>query len=269
MKILINYKYEYYPFTTASYFEMAAKALGHQMFRTTDDFNPAEIDFVLNVETCDKIIRLPNVPCLYYEIDNHIIEGRHRHFYDLVDLVLIAQPRFLEYYTDYKTAIIPLACWPDVHKPFYDESIIYDIGFIGNDTYPYRRRLLEVLEKNFRVLRTTSKPGEPYSRLLNQCKLTFNCAMRSDVNMRFFEAIASGRLLLTDYLPEQDSFATVGDHYVCYKDEENLIENVNYYLEHTKAREEIAHRGVLHMHKNHSYLNRLNEIICLVKNLKS
>ena len=269
MTILINYKYEFYPFTTASYFEMAAKALGHKIFRITDNFDPAEIDFVLNVESIDNIIRLPNKPCLYYEIDNHIIEGRHRHFYDQVDLVLLAQPRFAEFYKDYKTAILPLACWPEVHKPYYNESIIYDIGFIGNDTYPYRRKLLEMLEANFRVLRTTSKPGEPYSRLLNQCKLTFNCAMRYDVNMRFFEAIASGRMLLTDCLPEQNAFAKDGEHYVSYNCEEGLFEKVKYYLEHTKEREEIAHRGVLHIHKNHSYSNRLNEIICLVKTLKS
>ena len=265
MNILINYLYEHYPFTTASYYEMAIRRTrGLFCFRNTN-FDPGNIDLVLNIEPVDNIIKIPGVPSVYYEIDNHIIKGNDKHFYKEVDLVLLAQDLNREFYTDYKHDILPLACYPKLHKRYPDEKQFYDIGFIGNHTYPYRRKLLEMLKQNFKVLCTTSKPGEEYSRLLNQCKLTFNCSMQEDVNMRFFEAISCGRLLLTDYLPAQDQFASVGKHYITYADEKDLIDYVRFYLNHEKERERVAKAGMIHIQQNHNYDKRLKQLLCLVK----
>jgi len=233
-------------------------------YRNTN-FDPEKIDLVLNVEPVGNIIKIPGKPSVYYEIDNHIIMGHDRHFYDKVDLVLLAQDLNRQFYQDYKHDILPLACCPKLHKRYHDEKQIYDIGFIGNDTYPYRRKLLEILKQNFKVLCTTSEPGEKFSRLLNQCKLTFNCSMKEDVNMRFFEAISSGRLLLTDYLPDQDNFATKGKHYDIYKNEQDLIAMVKYYLHFSKERERKAKAGMIHIQQNHNYNKRLKQLLCLVK----
>jgi len=50
MNILLNYQYEHYPFTTASYFEMAIRDCpSHTLFRNTD-YKPEQIDLVINVE---------------------------------------------------------------------------------------------------------------------------------------------------------------------------------------------------------------------------
>jgi len=234
MNILINYLYEHYPFTTASYFEMAAKEYPEVCIFRSDNYDPKKIDLVLNVEPVGEIIKIPGVPSVYYEIDNHIIAGHDRHFYDQVDMVLLAQEVNREFYSEYNTEILPLGCWPKLHKRYPDEKEKYDIGFIGNDTYPRRRKLLEVLDKNFKLLRATSKPGEEYSRLLNQCKLTFNCSMQQDVNMRFFEAVASGRMLITDFMEEQLIFGNPKVHYDVYNNDAQLVDKVRYYLDHEK-----------------------------------
>jgi spore maturation protein CgeB len=126
--------------------------------------------------------------------------------------------------------------------------------------------LVEMLKQNFKVLTGNEKPGAPYARKLNQCKLTFNCAMLDDVNMRFFEAISCGRMLLTDYLPAQDEFATEGKHYVSYKDGKDLIEKVRYYLMKYKERESIAKEGMEHIQKYHGYNNRLEQLRSIVPN---
>jgi len=269
MNILFNYLYEHYPFTTASYFEMACRRhKDHNCFRTTK-YVSSDIDLVVNIEPVGEIIKIPGVPSVYYEIDNHIIKGNDVHFYREVDLVLLAQRVNLDFYADYNFDILPLACCPKLHKRYPDEKQIYDIGFIGNDTYPQRRKLLEILNQNFKLLHTTSKPGEPYSRLLNQCKMTFNCSMHEDVNMRFFEAMSSGRLLITDFLLEQDKFAKVGKHYVTYTNEGDLIKTVKYYLKHENERERIAKAGMIHIQEHHNYTKRLEQLILLVKNLRS
>lgn len=266
MNILLNYQYQHYPFTTASYFEMAIKeSKDHELFRN-DSYNPEDIDLVINVEPVDDIIKIDGVPSVYYEIDNHVIRGADRHFYDKVDLILLAQNNFKSFYEDYKTAYLPLACWPKLHKRYPEEEQIYDIGLLGNDTYPYRKMLLEMLEKEFKVLRGQADPGEPYSRKLNQCKMLFNCSMDKDVNMRFYEAISCGRLLLTDHLEAQDDIAIEGVHYVAFKDQYDLIEKVRYYLEHEGERGNIAKQGMEHIQENHNYNIRLDELLEIIKN---
>lgn len=264
MNILINYDYSQYPFTTASYFEMAGKfSKKHKIFRR-DNYDEKKIDFVLNVEMTLSLVSLPNIPTVYYEIDNHCIYGKDRHIYDNVDLVLLAQNNFREFYKDYKIAYLPLACWPNFNKRYPQEKQIYDIGLLGNYTYPKRKLLMNMLRQNFKFLEGEAKAGEEYSRKLNQCKLTFNCAMNEDVNMRFFEAQACGRMLLTDYLPAQNEFAEEGKHYIAYKDGVDLVKKVKYYLANEGKREAIAKAGLLNMQKNHTYSHRLDQLCEIV-----
>lgn len=268
MNILINYLYEYYPFTTASYFEKSIKQHPDCKCYRNNNFDPDKIDLVLNIEPVKNVIKIPGVPSVYYEIDNHVIAGNDTRFYDPADILILAQKTNLKYYEKYNPRILPLAAHPKCHKRYSDEPIKYDIGLLGNDTYPARRSLLESLGRHFRVLRGTAKPGEPYSRLLNQCQLTFNRSMADDVNMRFFEAIGCGRMLLTDYLPEQDNFATVGKHYITYDGEEDLIRKVKHYLKNEKEREKIAKRGAAHIHEHHNYYNRLKSLLNIVYEYK-
>jgi len=213
-----------------------------------------------------EIIKIPGVPSVYYEIDNHVIRGADRHFYDKVDLVLLAQNNFKSFYDDYVTAYLPLACCPDLHKRYPEEKQIYDIGLLGNDTYPYRKMLLELLEKDFKVLRGQAKPGEEYSRKHNQCKILFNCSMDKDVNMRFYEAMSCGRLLITDHLEAQDDIAIDGAHYISFKNEDDLIAKVKFNLKNPNEREKIAKQGMDHIQENHNYNRRLVELCEIVKN---
>jgi hypothetical protein len=185
-----------------------------------------------------------------------------------MDLILLAQERFKPYYQEYPNAILPLACCPDLHKRYPDEPRNFDVAFLGNASYPHRRKYLEMIDQNFKLLRSNAQPGEPYSRLLNQADILFNCAMEQDVNMRFFEAISCGRLLISDFLKEQDQFAEAGKHYVAFDNKDDLIEKIKYYLDHPEERELIAKAGMEHIQVNHTYSIRLTQLICLLKTLK-
>lgn len=265
MNILINYVYDYYPYTTASYYEMAARDSGkHRIYRTTDS-NIPKIDFVLNFEPCHQTIKLPNVPAVYYEIDQHVIMGNDHHHYFNQDLILLAQNNFKKYYGQYPTDYLPLGCYPKLHKRYLEEPNLYDIGIIGNLTYTKRRLLVQSLKTKFKVLTGEAKPGEEYSRKLNQCTLTFNCAMKEDVNMRFFEAQSCGRMLLTDYLPTQDEFAKEGEHYRAYLDTGDMMTKVEYYLKHEKEREKIAQAGMKNIQENHTYGHRIDQLVSIVQ----
>ena len=160
-----------------------------------------------------------------------------------------------------KTFYLPLACAPAVHKPFSDTKEEYDIGFIGNATYPDRSILLEILKCHFKVLITNTAPGVEYSKMLSKCRFAFNRSMDRDVNMRFFEAIAIGKLLFTDYLPAQAELAEDGKHYIAYKNSQDLVQKVKYYLAHKEEAKKIASAGSAFVRADHTYKDRLLRVL--------
>ena len=261
IKILINYDYSLFPFTTASYLELAGTRMKNVSIYRRGRISCDKVDLIINVMPCSEMIVSPKVASCYWEGDCHLIQGRKVEEYAKVDKVFIAQSPFLEFYPSDKTSYLPHACDPIKHHRIKGIKEKYDIGFVGNDTYPERRLLLEQLETKYKVLRTNTKPGIPYSEALSSCRLTFNRSMLQDVNMRFFESIAIGRLLLTDYLPAQYEFAKDGQHYISYKDWPDLDEKVAYYLENEKERENIALRGAVWVKRYHTYEHRLKTIL--------
>ncbi len=261
MKLLLNYDYSLYPYTTASYFEMAAKRIEGIELLHTEDIKKTKPDFILNILPFDDLVTCPGVPSAYYEIDCHMICGTKNYFYDRVDKVYIAQKPFLNHYPKDKTFYLPLAADTQSHCRNESRDLVYDIGFIGNDSYPRRRTLLEQLETKYKVLRVNSPPGRPYADLLSSCRMTFNCSMNKDMHMRFFEAQMSGRMLLSDYLPAQDEIAKNGVHYIAYRDWKDLDDSIAYYLFYDKKRECIAREGALNIARHHTYGHRLLPIL--------
>jgi spore maturation protein CgeB len=242
-KILINYDYSAYPGTTASYIEMALrKDPNLDVFRLGED-HLACADFFLNIQPCSFIARMPGRKVGYWEIDNHIVRGQDFQKYNLVDYLFVAQKHFLDLYGHKNLNWLPLGCDPDIHKLYPDEKVIYDIGFVGNDNYPERRKMLDLIGQKYKLLRTTAAPGEEYSRKFSQCKMIFNWAMDNDMNMRFFEAMSIGRLLITDKVEGQDDlFSSINDYCWC-RNWEEIDYSIDYWLKHPERREEKAKSG--------------------------
>lgn len=261
MRILINYLYQYYPFTTASYVEMELrkdKRIG--VFRIGENRVPCA-DLIINMEPCEKIITYPGRKSIFWEIDNHIHKGSCIDKYNAVDHVFIANKYYLPFYSEKKTTWLPNAAYPELHRLYEDEPVKYDVGFLGNDTYPKRRELLEKIGKKYKLLRATSEPGEEFSRKLSRCKILFNCSMDNDMNMRVFEAISTGRLLLTDKVDGQDDVLTDGKHYVSFTDWKDLDKKISYYLNNEIEREKIAKAGANYIRAKHTYAHRLEVIL--------
>lgn len=259
-RILLNYDYTAGPGTTAAYIERALKDdPAYAVFRIGEHRIPC-VDIHLNIEPCNFIIHYPGKKSAYWEIDNHIHRGTDIQKYNAVDYLFVAQKHFLPLYPKDKTTWLPLAADPEIHKKYVLEKIQFDIGFLGNDTYPKRRELLEKINQKYKLLWSTSKSGEEYSRLLSRCKILFNCAMDNDMNMRFFEAMSIGRLLLSDKVDGQDDLFADGKQYVSYKDWEDLDNKIEYYLKNQREREIIAKNGKAYVHSFHTYADRVNKI---------
>ncbi len=172
-----------------------------------------------------------------------------------------------------------------VHLPWFaldaevfrpgDVTETWDLLFVGNlQPYIHKRRgkllerLLSALGKfDCRVLTNTYGPG--YLKALARAKMVFNHSVRGEINMRVYEALGARKLLLVEETNSEilERF-TAGEHVATYS-EENLIEQVDYFLSHDREREEIAQRGYEEVVRNHSWEARAQSLGSILEGVVS
>ncbi|MBU2573290.1 MAG: glycosyltransferase [Elusimicrobia bacterium] len=89
-----------------------------------------------------------------------------------------------------------------------------------------------------------------------------------NVTPRVFEVPASGALLLVNENPLLAGLYKPGEEIVCYKDAADLREKVKYYLARPAEREAIAGKGRRRALRDHTYEQRLKEILSVVEGEK-
>ncbi|MDA0747012.1 MAG: glycosyltransferase, partial [bacterium] len=160
---------------------------------------------------------------------------------------------------------LPGACDPKVHGRIEAEKS-YDVGFVGQthrQWHPHRVRLLERLVQAGFDVHIESKILEEMALFYSRSKIVFNRSLNNDLNMRVYEAMCSGSLLLSDRLPAESGLGDLfqdREHLVLY-DEENLEEVARYYLEHESEREAIAARGRNAVLAGHTYAHRVDQMV--------
>jgi len=92
-----------------------------------------------------------------------------------------------------------------------------------------------------------------------------NVAGRFANNMRLYEATGVGTLLLTDHKDNVHTLFEPGKELVVYKSAEECVELITYYLEHEEERKDIAKAGQRRTLKEHTYFNRMQEFVELVR----
>jgi spore maturation protein CgeB len=83
----------------------------------------------------------------------------------------------------------------------------------------------------------------------------------SQIKARNFEIPFFNGFQLTDYAPSIENYFDLGKEVVCYKDVDEVIMLVKYYLENEIERESIKNAGHERAFKEHGYINRLKDII--------
>jgi len=200
-----------------------------------------------------------------YLIDTHINFDKHLELAKNFNFVFLAQKAYVEKMK--KEGInnvywLPLACDPDIHGQIGEEKK-WDVGFVGtiSDNNNRRKQLLEKIGSHFN-LNCDRKFMDEMALHYSQSKVVFNNAINNDLNMRVFEALCSGSMLITDN-PEGSGLEEMFDnkkHLVLYKDE-SIEEQIAYYLKNNKERQEIAQQGRREVLKKHTYLHRVIEFM--------
>lgn len=217
-------------------------------------------------------LNLNALPCpkVCYLIDSHLNLAMHLEWARQFDQVFIAQREYLDDFRNLgmKTYWLPLGCDPDVHHR-YDEPKIHEVGFVGGIMAGSRREALLTELAGQIPVHYERCFWDDMIRLFSRSRIVFNEAVRNDLNMRVFEVMSTGTMLLTDMARNsgQDELFRDGEDYAVYRDS-NICDVARFYLDNEELREQIARRGQLLAHNAHTYGHRVEDLMDVALNGK-
>jgi hypothetical protein len=231
------------------------------------------------------------IPCphpgLYWASDTHLGYEYRKEKAKQFDWVMVAQRPAVE---QFKADGVPWVEWmphavePDVYNPLGTYTRTpelreaaraattlpsYDVAFVGYLTFPARIDFLDAVYKGLAAQGRTywhaSRFFEDAARIFTRARVVLNHAVRGDVNMRVFEALATRSLLVTPDVPGLTDLFTDGVHLVTYKDGDvaDALAKLEYYTDdaHADERERIAAAGYAEVLAKHTFRHRVARML--------
>jgi GT2 family glycosyltransferase/tetratricopeptide (TPR) repeat protein/2-polyprenyl-3-methyl-5-hydroxy-6-metoxy-1,4-benzoquinol methylase len=165
---------------------------------------------------------------------------------------------------------LPLGCDPEIHCR-QEVPKQFDLCFIGNLFPGPRQELLQLLQTHFPNAHVGRSYFQDMARTYSGSRLVFNRSIRNDINMRVFEAVSCGSLLLTNDLRDngQEELFQDGVHLVTYRDAAELLDKAAFYLREEAIRERIAAAGREHARARHTYRHRMETLLAAIEKAQS
>jgi len=265
------------PDTIGIYIERAMAALNIPF----DHFSSLEMEKI--PKGYDLYFRIPDAhterrlpielkPNVFWVSDVHL-KAPLRHMKRQVkayDLILSLLPLGLEKLKKYhdKIYFLGCACDPTIHQK-RDLPKCYDIGYVGTDGGIPRKFFLQELRERYPNSYIGTADYTKMSEIYSQSKIGFNYPIRSEgMTMRSFEIPACGTLQFMLKLPKpwgEDLGFSHKENIIYYKDFNELVELIDYYLKHDDEREAMAFRGYEHVRKHHTYTDRVREAFQIIQ----
>lgn len=184
-----------------------------------------EADVVWNIDSIHHVgIKKGKKLTIYWELDDFMIAGRNKEFYDQADILYINMPEYMYFYPP-KTKVLRVACDPEIHKEYPVEKD-FDYAFIGSiEPLPvYRERIFlldKLLKHSMKIgqkILISHGAGEQYMRLMSRGKIILDFLPQEPngnvcIHMRLYESMAVG-CLMVHYHPFLDKLFTKNEHYV-------------------------------------------------------
>lgn len=202
-----------------------------------------------------------------------------------------------------RAKFLPMAYDPHTYFRLEDKTVVRDVCFVGTlINYPQRRRVLgEIIsrynELNIEVWGPTWSIYYPFSlyeylitqrdlrmhlhnhgiyprevnKIYNTSKICLNThhpQLKEGLNPRVFEIMGAGGFQLVDYKKKLEELFNVEKEMVYYKNEDDLLEKVGYYIENEDERKKIAERGMDAVKKKHTYKHRAQVILDDIKKIR-
>lgn len=228
-----------------------------------------ELDFPLLPQGLAEV----DIPTACFQIDTYAFTKHRIRWSMLFDHPIVFHPGYQELFqraghpgvlTMYHAAALDLFDKPEVERNF-------DVGWVGRvfagiPTHKTRNRVLTTLADSFHVndwkkFYSFEEMAEVYRR----SKAVVNVArddFPQDANMRAFEAMAAGCLLLSRMPSELTTIGfEEGVHFVGYRDEREIINLLTGYLRDEDARRSISMAGRHKVLTEHTYDSRVDFLL--------
>ena len=260
------------PDATGGYFERAFRSLGlacdHWPLGELSRI-PASYELYLRVDHGDDYeVPWPERlrPAVFYAIDTHVRHSwpKIRRAASRYDLVFCCHRDGAE---RLGAEWLPVACDPDLHAAAPRERDL-DVAFVGTDGGVPRKFYLQALRERYPNSAIGTADYTQLALRYGRARIGFNYAIANDVNMRVFEVLASGALLVTNALPHDD-LARLGleeeAHYAAYRSPRELFARIDEALAHPEERCRIAEAGREAALSRHTYRRRMERLLSVVE----
>lgn len=156
---------------------------------------------------------------------------------------------------------LPFGADTRFHRDFQMERI-YEVGFVGftnQQRQQDRANALAALAALFKMNDYKQRAvGEEVGRIYSQSKIVVNFPQDGGFNMRVFEAMACGAMLITEDVGNgQDELFQDKKHLILYRSRDEISALVKHYLEHDDERRAIAAEGQREVLAKHTYRHRM------------
>ena len=205
-------------------------------------------------------------PSIFYAIDTHLQHSwrKIRRMAPRYDLVCCAQASAASQLRNGEW--LPLACDSELHAAA-QASPMWDVAFVGTDGGAPRKFLLQALRERYPNNFIGTANFQEMASIYSRARVGFNYSIGQDVNMRIFEVMATGALLITNAL-SHDALTRLGfedrRHLALYHRPAELFDVIETYLQDAPLRERIARAGHALVLERHTYRHRMQQLIDIV-----
>ncbi len=131
----------------------------------------------------------------------------------------------------------------------------YDVSFVGSIYYADRRRFINRLRRAGIPLNLFGKGSEAgyvtFERmveLFQTTKINLNFSkdwnhLQPQIKGRVFQTCLAGGFVLTEYVPGLENYFELEKEVACFRNEDELVDKIRYYLRHDAERHKVAQAG--------------------------
>lgn len=214
----------------------------------------------------------------------------HKKYLFGFDLIISSFPHYVSLFNKIgiRSEYLPLAFDKRVLDRVGINKRILDTVFIGSVSLFHKKgtRILEkaassiplsVWGQGFSLLSPFSPLRNAYQgkawglrmyEILSSAKIVINrhidAAGDNANNLRMYEATGMGAMLITDYKKNLPDLFKIGDEIESYKNSDELIDKLKYYLANENMRRQIAKRGQKRTLTYYNYSNRMGQLLKII-----
>jgi hypothetical protein len=216
---------------------------------------PDVLAHVVDTPGLPRDLQLSPVPTASLDIDSFWWTSSRVRWSMLFDYVFVWHPSLAPLYKAAghpKVIVLPHAVDADLFQESSSgESRSLDLGWVGGfgfAQYDQRKRIIQALAAQFKMNdRNRRYSKQETAGIYRQSKIVVNVSRADfpqEANMRCYEAMAGGALLITGVPTELIEWGfREGEDFVGWRNEEEIPGLVDHYLRHEGKRAEIAHSG--------------------------